>query len=99
LQKDPTWPHADRSLNKINDSHRDYFTQYIVSEIGDRKELLDEVVPGCPPFGKRMLMENGWYRMLRKESVKLVSDLIVEISLIGSSQKMTASMTPTSWSS
>jgi 4-hydroxyacetophenone monooxygenase len=79
LQKDPTWPYADRSLNKINDSHRAYFTQYIVSEIGDRTELLDQVVPTYPPFGKRMLMDNGWYRMLRNERVKLVSDPIVEI--------------------
>jgi 4-hydroxyacetophenone monooxygenase len=79
LQKDPTWPYADRSLNKINDSHRAYFTQYIVSEIGDRTELLDKVVPTYPPFGKRMLMDNGWYRMLRNEKVTLVSDPIVEI--------------------
>jgi 4-hydroxyacetophenone monooxygenase len=79
LQKDPTWPYADRSLNKINDSHRAYFTQYIVSEIGDRTDLLEQVVPPYPPFGKRMLMDNGWYRMLRNERVKLVSDPIVEI--------------------
>ena len=79
LQKDPNWPHADRSLNKVNDSHRAYFTQYIVSEIGNRTELLDKVVPDYPPFGKRMLMDNGWYRMLRNERVKLVSDPIVEI--------------------
>jgi 4-hydroxyacetophenone monooxygenase len=79
LQKDPTWTQADRSMNKINDSHRGYFTQYIVSEIGDRKELLDKVVPSYPPFGKRMLMDNGWYRMLCNERVKLVSDPIVEI--------------------
>ena len=79
LQKDPTWPDADRSLNRTNDSHRAYFTRYIVSEIGDRTELLDKVVPTYPPFGKRMLMDNGWYRMLRNERVKLVSDPIVEI--------------------
>jgi 4-hydroxyacetophenone monooxygenase len=79
LQKDPTWPHADRSLNKINDSHRAYFTQYIVSEIGDRTDLLEKVVPPYPPFGKRMLMDNGWYRMLKNEKVTLVSDPIVEI--------------------
>lgn len=79
LQKDPNWPYADRSLNKINDSHRAYFTQYIVSEIGDRTELLEKVVPPYPPFGKRMLMDNGWYRMLRNEKVTLVSDPIVEI--------------------
>lgn len=80
LQKDPTWPYAERSLNKANDSHRGYFTQYIVSEIGDRTELLDKVVPSYPPFGKRMLMDNGWYRMLRNERVRLVSDPIVEIA-------------------
>ena len=79
LQKDPTWAHADRSMNRINDSHRAYFTRYIVSEIGDRTELLDKVVATYPPFGKRMLMDNGWYRMLRNERVKLVSDPIVEI--------------------
>ncbi len=79
LQKDPTWQHADRSLNKANDSHRGYFTQYIVSELGDKTELLDKVVPPYPPFGKRMLMDNGWYRMLRNEKVKLVSDPIAEI--------------------
>jgi 4-hydroxyacetophenone monooxygenase len=79
LQKDPNWPHPERSMNKINDSHRAFFTQYIASELGDRKELVDKVVPTYPPFGKRMLMDNGWYRMLRNERVKLVSDSIVEI--------------------
>jgi 4-hydroxyacetophenone monooxygenase len=79
LQKDPNWPHPERSMNKINDSHRAFFTQYIASELGGRKELMDKVVPSYPPFGKRMLMDNGWYRMLRNERVNLVSDPIVEI--------------------
>ncbi len=79
LQKDPDWEHPDRSMNKINDSHRNIFTRHIVSELGDRTELLDKVVPTYPPFGKRMLMDNGWYRMLRNEKVKLVTDAIAEI--------------------
>jgi 4-hydroxyacetophenone monooxygenase len=79
LQKDPAWPKADRSLNRINDSHREYFTRYIVSELGDRTDLIDKVVPDYPPFGKRMLLDNGWYRMLRNERVKLVTDPIVEV--------------------
>jgi len=79
LQKDPAWPEAERSLNAANDSHRAFFTRYIVSEIGDKTELLDQVIPKYPPFGKRMLLDNGWYRMLRNERVKLVSDPIVEI--------------------
>ncbi len=79
LQKDPTWEHPERSMNRINDSHRSLFTRYIESELGDRTDLLDKVVPPYPPFGKRMLMDNGWYRMLRNGRVKLVTDPIVEI--------------------
>jgi len=79
LQKDPNWPHPERSLNKANDSHRGYFTQYVVSELGDRQDLLDKVLPKYPPFGKRMLMDNGWYRMLRNPKVSLVDNPITEI--------------------
>ncbi len=79
LQKDPSWPHPDRSLNAINDAHRAYFTQYIESELGDRGELLDVVLPSYPPFGKRMLMDNGWYRMLRNPRVELVADPVAEV--------------------
>ena len=79
LQKDPTWPHPERALNRANDGHRAYFTQYVVSELGERTDLLDQVLPTYPPFGKRLLMDNGWYRMLRNPRVNLVSTPIAEI--------------------
>ena len=79
LQKDASWPHPDRSLNAINEGHRQYFTRYVTSELGDRADLLDKVVPTYPPYGKRILMDNGWYRMLTNEKVELVTDPIVEI--------------------
>lgn len=80
LHKDPEWSDPDRSLNAINDGHREYFTQYVQSELGDRTDLLDKVLPTYPPFGKRMLMDNGWYRMLRNERVELVDTPIAEIT-------------------
>jgi 4-hydroxyacetophenone monooxygenase len=79
LQKDPTWEHPERSLNATNDGHREFFTRYIRSQLGERTDLLDQVVPSYPPFGKRMLMDNGWYRMLTNEHVHLVSDSISRI--------------------
>jgi 4-hydroxyacetophenone monooxygenase len=79
LQKDPTWEHPERSLNAINDSHREYFTRYIASELGDRTDLFEKVVPPYPPYGKRMLMDNGWYRMLTNDRVQLVTDSVEEI--------------------
>ncbi len=80
LQKDPNWEHPERSLNAANDAHRQFFTQYVVSELGDKAdELLPKVLPTYPPFGKRMLMDNGWYRMLRNPKVTLVDDRIARI--------------------
>ena len=80
LQKDHDWPDQDRSLNVINDGHRQFFTRYIKEQLGDRQDLLEKVVPTYPPFGKRMLMDNGWYRMLRNPKVELVTDSISEIT-------------------
>ena len=79
LHKDPNWAHPERSLNAINDGHRAYFTDYIKRELGDRIDLLDKVLPTFPPFGKRMLMDNGWYRMLRNPKVELVDSAIDHI--------------------
>jgi 4-hydroxyacetophenone monooxygenase len=79
LQKDPEWEHPERSLNATNDGHRAYFTRYIEDELGDRADLLPDVLPTYPPFGKRMLMDNGWYRMLRNPKVTLVSDPIERV--------------------
>ena len=80
LQKDPNWEHPERSLNAQNDAHRAYFTQYVVDELGDKApELLERVLPTYPPFGKRMLMDNGWYRMLRNPKVTLVDNHVDRI--------------------
>ncbi|MDG2277029.1 MAG: NAD(P)/FAD-dependent oxidoreductase [Pseudomonadales bacterium] len=80
LQKDPNWPHPERALNAQNDAHRAYFTEYVTKELGDRAdELLNSVLPTYPPFGKRMLMDNGWYRMLRNPQVNLVTDSVQRI--------------------
>jgi 4-hydroxyacetophenone monooxygenase len=79
LQKDPAWPYPERSLNATNDAHRAYYTRYIKEQLGDREDLLPKVLPDYPPFGKRMLMDNGWYRMLQNPRVSLVDARITEV--------------------
>lgn len=79
LQKDPSWPHPDRSINEVNDGHRRFFTRHIVSELGDRQDLLDKCLPKYPPFGKRMLLDNGWFKTLTRDNVALVTDRITEV--------------------
>lgn len=73
LQIDPEWPHPERAINRRNDKHREFFERYIKEELGPRQDLLSEVLPDYPPFGKRMLLDNGWYRTLIKPNVSLVN--------------------------
>jgi 4-hydroxyacetophenone monooxygenase len=80
LQKDPEWDGADgRAIGPVNDRHRAFYTDYIVAELGDRQDLLDQVLPDYPPYGKRMLMDNGWFRTMTRDDVHLVTDAAVEI--------------------
>lgn len=72
LQIDPEWVSETPSINAINDGHRRYFTQYLLKELEGRPDLVEQTLPNYPPFGKRMLLDNGWYQALRKDNVRLV---------------------------
>jgi 4-hydroxyacetophenone monooxygenase len=83
LDVDPDWPHQDRSINAQNDSHRRVFTRYLESELDGRPDLIEKALPDYPPFGKRMLLDNGWYRTLRRDNVDLVTEGVAEITRTG----------------
>ena len=79
LFKDPEWNDSARSVNAINDGHRKFFTNYVISELGDRQDLLPHVLPDYPPFAKRMLLDNGWYRTLTRDNVRLIPHHLSEV--------------------
>jgi 4-hydroxyacetophenone monooxygenase len=79
LRKDPSWPHPERAVNAQNDGHRRYFTQYIEEQLGSRTDLLDKVVPTYPPYGKRILLDNGWYAALVRDNATLVTEGVCEV--------------------
>ncbi len=81
LVVDPDWPHPERAVCAANDMMREFFTQYIAAQIGDDPALLAKVVPSYPPFGKRMLPDNGtWLAMLKRDNVDLVTEPIAAIT-------------------
>jgi len=79
LKKDPSWPYPERSLNRVNDKHRHEMLEYMLGELGDRDDLKRKCVPNYPPYGKRILLDNGWFRTLRRPNVELVTDGIDHI--------------------
>jgi 4-hydroxyacetophenone monooxygenase len=76
LRKDPEWPHPERSLNRVNDRHREETTAYIHSELAGRDDLIAKCLPDYPPYGKRILLDKGWYKTLVQSHVELVTEAI-----------------------
>ncbi|MFW0874156.1 flavin-containing monooxygenase [Rhodococcoides corynebacterioides] len=79
LQKDPEWDNPAVSINAMNDAHRRVFTRYLEKELDGRPDLIEKALPDYPPFGKRMLLDNGWYAALRRDNVTLVPEAVASI--------------------
>jgi len=76
LQIDPNWPDNKRSLNAHNAEIRKQIEAHIASEVNHDPELIRKATPDYPPYGKRMLRDNHWFRMLTRKNVDLVVDKI-----------------------
>ena len=72
LKVDPNWPDKKHTLNAANAEVRKQLEAHIASEVGHDPELIRKATPDYPPYGKRMLRDNHWYRMLTKTNVDLV---------------------------
>ena len=79
LFRDPEWEHPERAVNEINDAHRRVFTRYVEEQLQDRPELIERVLPEYPPFAKRMLLDNGWFRTIKKPYVDLIPEHLAKV--------------------
>jgi 4-hydroxyacetophenone monooxygenase len=71
LEIDPDWDGGRTSISARNLNIREALERHIRRELEGREDLLDRVIPDYPPFGKRVLADAGWYRMLRRPNVTL----------------------------
>ena len=83
LRKDPDWPHPERSLNRVNDRHRVEMTDHITTVLASRPDLIPKCLPTYPPYGKRILLDKGWFAALLQPNVELVTDAIDRIESNG----------------
>jgi 4-hydroxyacetophenone monooxygenase len=80
LQIDPAWPTNRASINSENDAHRRVFTRYLMEQLEGRPDLVEKALPHYPPFGKRMLLDNGWFKALRRPNVELITRPVVALT-------------------
>ncbi|MQA02225.1 MAG: SidA/IucD/PvdA family monooxygenase [Streptosporangiales bacterium] len=75
LIKDPAW--SGRGTNEASEQLRADLEKYIWEQTGGDAELAAKVTPQYPPYVKRMVIDNDWYKTLTKPNVTLVADRIV----------------------
>ena len=80
LKKDPEWPHPERAMNRVNDRHRQEMVDYMVAKLDGRPDLIEKSMPSYPPYGKRILLDNGWYDTIRKPNVTLYNEGVAAFS-------------------
>ncbi|MCX4095838.1 flavin-containing monooxygenase [Nocardia sp. alder85J] len=74
LRVDPKAAAKGKQVSSLNDAFRRYFTGYLRGQLAGRDDLIEKTTPSYPPFGKRLLLDNGWYATLRRRDVDLVTD-------------------------
>jgi 4-hydroxyacetophenone monooxygenase len=80
---DHEWTAEDGTISQANQALRDRLVNYMTEELGSHQDLLVDLIPSFPPLMKRMLRDNGWIRMFRRENVELVNSRAVEFSETG----------------
>ena len=80
---DPEWQHADISMNETNHEMREALINFIKEGLGNKTHYVEKCVPDFPVWGKRLVVDNGWYQTLARENVDLITDAIVRVTPTG----------------
>jgi 4-hydroxyacetophenone monooxygenase len=80
---DPSWHMPEVSISKPSEDMRQWMLAYAREELADRPDLLAQVIPDYPPFGKRILRDSNWYSMLKRDHVDLVTEPIERATATG----------------
>lgn len=76
---DPAWDKPDLSMNEANHGMREALTEFIKEGLGDKTHYVEHCVPDFPVWGKRLIVDNGWYPTLARENVDLITTAISAI--------------------
>ncbi|KAF9891529.1 hypothetical protein FE257_003996 [Aspergillus nanangensis] len=73
---DKNWQAKGGIINERNDRVRQNLTEYIESKAEGIPGLLAKILPKHAPLVRRLVVDNGFYDMLRRENVELVTNPI-----------------------
>ena len=72
MRKDPIWTQPG-SLNAENQRIREWLEGHILEQVNGNRDLAAKLTPAFPPYGKRMLRDGGFLKMLTRDNVELIT--------------------------
>ncbi len=80
---DRDWQREGGLVSRKNDALRQALTDAIAREFPDDPALARKLTPDCPPFSRRLVVDNGWFRALKQPHVSLVTAGITRMTPAG----------------
>jgi 4-hydroxyacetophenone monooxygenase len=80
---DPDWQQTDLSMNETNHGMREALIDFIKEGLSDKTAYVDKCIPDFPVWGKRLVVDNGWYPTLARDNVALITDPITSVTATG----------------
>jgi 4-hydroxyacetophenone monooxygenase len=80
---DHEWLAQHGTLSEHNAAFRENLLAYIEEQLEGRTDLILKSIPTMPPLARRLIVDAGWYKNLKRPHVELVTDSIAEIDETG----------------
>ncbi len=83
LVPDPDWEGEGGHITQKSEEFREFLIGYIKDSVGDRPDLIGQLVPDYAPMVRRPVVDNQWYAALTRDNVQLVTDEITRVTQNG----------------
>jgi 4-hydroxyacetophenone monooxygenase len=80
---DREWQRNGGAVSELNDKFKDILTTYMSEQLGHDTAYIKRLTPDCPPYARRMIVDNGWYAALLRPNVELVTGGVAGLSADG----------------
>jgi len=77
---DEAWKREGGMVSEANDAFRAALRAYIEEKLKGRPDLVEKSIPTYAPWGRRVVVDSGWYDALLRDNVDLVTTGISHIT-------------------
>jgi 4-hydroxyacetophenone monooxygenase len=82
-QVDHEWLAEHGTMSEHNADFRQNLVAYINEQLDGRLDLIKKSIPTMAPLARRLIVDAGWYKSLKRPNVELITDPIGEIDETG----------------